>query len=57
MPTAEVGLGHGRRGAILDTYSHVFDELDAPRLAAVDAIVQARGGIPPQRPGVTVASA
>lgn len=35
-------LGHGAR-LTLDTYGHVIDELDdAPRLAAVDAIVQAR---------------
>ena len=32
----------------LDTYGHVMDELDhAPRLAAVDAIMQARSGPPP----------
>ena len=35
-------LGHGAR-LTLDTYGHVIDELDdAPRLAAVDAILQAR---------------
>ena len=42
----------------LDTYGHVMDELDhAPRLAAVDAIMQARSGAPPERPGLTVSSA
>ena len=42
----------------LDTYGHVMDELDdAPRLAAVDAIMQARSGPPPERPGLTVSSA
>lgn len=41
----------------LDTYGHVMDELDdAPRLAAVDAILQARSGRPPERPGLTVSS-
>ncbi|MGZ6268902.1 MAG: hypothetical protein ACXWNR_10140 [Candidatus Limnocylindrales bacterium] len=50
-------LGHSAR-LTLDTYGHVMDELDdAPRLAAVDAIMQARGGPPPQRPGLTVSSA
>lgn len=35
-------LGHGARFT-LDTYGHVLDELDnAPRLPAVDAILQAR---------------
>jgi hypothetical protein len=35
-----------------------MDELDhAPRLAAVDAIMQARSGPPPARPGVNVSSA
>jgi hypothetical protein len=42
----------------LDTYGQVMDELDhAPRLAAVDAIMQARSGPPRERPGVTVSSA
>jgi len=37
---------------------HVTDELDhAPRLAAVDASMQARTGPPPERPGLTVSSA
>jgi integrase len=49
-------LGHGAR-LTLDTYGHVIDELDhAPRLAAVDAILQARSSTLPQRPGVTVSS-
>jgi hypothetical protein len=30
---------------------------DAPSLAAVDAILQARGSTPPERPGPTVSSA
>ena len=35
-------LGHGAR-LTLDTYGHVIDELeDAPRLPAVDAILEAR---------------
>ncbi len=47
-------LGHSAR-LTLDTYGHVIDELDnAPRLAAVDAIMQARRGTPPERPGLTV---
>ena len=50
-------LGHSAR-LTLDTYGHVIDELDhAPRLAAVDAIMQARHGTPPERPGLTVSSA
>ena len=50
-------LGHSAR-LTLDTYGHVMDELDhAPRLAAVDAIMQARSGPPPERPGLTVSSA
>ena len=41
----------------LDTYGCVMDELDhAPRFAAVDAIMQARSGPPPERPGLTVSS-
>jgi hypothetical protein len=45
------------KGLTLDTYGHVIDELDnAPRLAAVDAITQARRGTPPERPGLTVSS-
>ncbi|MGZ4217669.1 MAG: tyrosine-type recombinase/integrase [Solirubrobacteraceae bacterium] len=50
-------LGHSAR-LTLDTYGHVMDELDhAPRLAAVDAIMQARSDPPPERPGLTVSSA
>jgi integrase len=50
-------LGHSAR-LTPDTYGHVIDELDhAPRLAAVDAIPQARGGPPPERPGLAVSSA
>jgi len=50
-------LGHSPR-LTLETYGHVIDELDhAPRLAAVDAIMQARTGPPPERPGLTVSSA
>ena len=50
-------LGHSPR-LTLETYGHVIDELDhAPRLAAVDAIMQARSGPPPERPGLTVSSA
>jgi hypothetical protein len=42
----------------VDTHSRVMDELDdAPRLAAVDAIMQARSEPPPERPGLTVSSA
>ena len=42
----------------LGTHGHVMDERDhAPRLAAVDAIMQARSGPPPARPGLTVSSA
>jgi excisionase family DNA binding protein len=45
---------------LLDTYGHVIDELeDVPRLAAVDAILQARAGSSaqsPGRPGLTVSS-
>jgi len=37
---------------------HVMDEPDhAPRLAGVDAIMQARSGPPPEHPGLTVSSA
>ena len=44
-------LGHGAR-LTLDTYGHVIDELeDVPRLAAVDAILQARAGSSAQSPG------
>ena len=50
-------LGHSPR-LTLETYGHVIDELDhAPRLPAVDAIMQARSGPPPERPGLTVSSA
>jgi hypothetical protein len=50
-------LGHSGR-LPFDTYGHVIDELeDAPRLAAVDAIMQARSSPPPERPGLTVSSA
>ena len=50
-------LGHSAR-LTLETYGHVIDELDdAPRLAAVDAIMQARSGPPPEHPGVNVSSA
>ena len=38
----------------LGTYGHVMDELDH---APVDAILQARSGPPPERPGLTVSSA
>jgi integrase len=52
-------LGHAAR-LTLDTYGHVIDELeDVPRLAAVDAILQARAGSSaqsPGRPGLTVSS-
>ena len=45
-------------GSPLGTHGHVMDERDhAPRLAAVDAIMQARSGPPPERPGLTVSSA
>jgi hypothetical protein len=49
----------GRSGPLpVDAYAHVMDELDhAPRLAAVDASMQARSGPPPERPGVNVSSA
>ena len=50
-------FGHGAR-LTPDTYGHVMDELDhAPRLAAVDAIMQARSGPTPERPGLNVSSA
>ena len=43
---------------MLNIARHVIDELDhAPRLAAVDAITQARSGPPPEHPGLTVSSA
>ena len=41
----------------LETYRQVIDGLDdAAMLAAVDAILQARSGTPPERPGLTVSS-
>ena len=47
---------HGA-GLTLDTYGHVMDELDHAPLAAVDAIMEARSGPPPERSGLTVSSA
>ena len=50
-------LGHSGPPPV-DTYGHVMDELDdAPRLAALDAILQARREPPPERPGLNVSSA
>ena len=51
-------LGHSRPRP-LDTYGHVMDEFDDAnrRLAAVDAIMQARRGPPPERPSLNVWSA
>ena len=57
MATAGVSPDTGHRDAIMDTHSHVIDELDAPTLATLDAILQARSGAPPERPGLTVSSA
>jgi len=41
----------------VDTYGRVIDALDAMTLVTLDAMMQARGGPPPERPGMTVSSA
>ena len=54
------GPARSQRGAPPRTppTGHVMDELDhAPRLAAVDAIMEARSGPPPERLDLTVSSA
>ena len=44
------------RDAIVDGCSRVINELDAPRLATLDAIMQAPSGTPAERPGLIVSS-